>query len=267
MPPFRPPAQQPARGSGAAALAALAAGQRVPNTLKELIADAGGTRSAGRLLGKSQRQMQRWAAGEVHDIPTGSLRRLAQAGHTARMNRVIKELGGAKRVAEITGRHVSTVRDWASGRIRMPKPDARQKLGRADVALRMKAKGITVDPVTGIVAKPTYLQLKGDVRVKGTSKSLDQNVPGKNIGAWGGIQISPETMRDVVDALGVGNYPAAHQALEEYLSTNYANCGGYDLQQGIGFFIDRIDTLSFSHDLHPTPSPPRTPPPAQPPRP
>ena len=53
MPPFRPPARPPDRRGAAAALAALAAGQRVPNTLKELIADAGGTRSASRLLGKS----------------------------------------------------------------------------------------------------------------------------------------------------------------------------------------------------------------------
>lgn len=250
MPQFRPPPRQADRDAAAAVLAALTAGQRVPTGTRDLIADAGGTRAVAGLLGKSQRQMQRWARGEVHDIPADARRRLIQAGNTARMSRVIGELGGTKRVAELTGRHVSTVRDWANGRIKTPKPDARQKLGRADVAIRMQAKGVTVDPVTGLVDRPVYVKLTGDVRVKGSSKSLEVPViEGKNIGAWGGIQVSAETMRDIVDALGVGNYRAAHEALEAWLTGNYASGeGAYDANRGIGLFIDRIDNVAFSHD-------------------
>jgi len=81
--PVPPTSSPPDRRGAAVALAALAAGQRVPNTLKELIADAGGTRSASRLLGKSQRQMQRWARGEVHEVPTGSA--AAGSGPAARL--------------------------------------------------------------------------------------------------------------------------------------------------------------------------------------
>jgi len=260
MPQFRPPPRQADRNAAAAVLAQLTAGQRVPTNTRDLIADAGGTRASAGVLGKSQRQMQRWARGEVHHLPADAVRRLTQAGNTSRMNQVIRELGGAKRVAELTGRHVSTVRDWASGRIKMPKPDARQKLGRADVAIRMKDKGVSVDPATGLVDRPVYVKLTGDVRVKGSSKSLDLPVvEGKNIGAWGGINVSADTMRDIVDALGVGNYRAAHEALEAWLTGNYASGeGAYDANRGIGLFIDRIDTVAFSHDRDATP-PPRGP--------
>lgn len=264
MPAFRPPSRPADRRAAAAALAALTSGQRVPTNPKELIADAGGTRAAAGLLGKSQRQMQRWARGEVHDIPATSIRQLAQAGRTSRMSKVITELGGAKRVAELTGRHVSTVRDWASGRIKMPKPDARQKLGRADVALRLQSKGVAVDPVTGLPVRPVYVKVTGDVRVKGSSKSQDlPPVPGKRIGAQGGINVSPETMRAIVDALGVNDYQSAHEALESWLTGNYAmGEGAYDPNRGIGLFIDNIDAVSFSHDRHedpPSKFQPRTP--------
>ena len=248
MPAFRPPPQPPDRRGAAAALANALADQRVPSTARELIADVGGTRRAAELMGCSVRTAQRRAADAGAALSVDERRVLAQAGAAARIGRVVDELGGVRRVAELTGRSPSTVRRWMTGKIRAPKPDARQVIGQADAAIRMRGKGLRVDPVTGRPLGPVKMQMKADVRVRGTSKSAVFDAYGKNIGAWGGVEIDPETMAAVVEALGRGDQAAVQEILEEYLSTNYAECGGYDPETGVGFFIDRIESAEFTQE-------------------
>lgn len=250
MPAFRPPPQPPDRRGAAAALADALADQRVPSTARELIADVGGTRRAAELLGCSMRTAQRRAAGAGAALSTDERRALAQAGAAARIGRVVEELGGVRRVAELTGRSPSTVRRWMTGKIHTPKPDARRVIGRADAAIRMRSKGLQVDPVTGQPTSPVKVQMKADVRVRGTSKSVVIDTYGKNIGAWdGGVEIDdPVLMAEIVEALGRGDQAAVQELLEEFLSTNYAECGGYDPEAGIGFFIDRIDWAEFTQE-------------------
>src|SRR5664279_2394865 len=123
------------------------------------------------------------AAGLLADA-LAERRVLAQGGAAARVSRVVDQLGGVKRVAELTGRDPSTVRRWASGKIASPKPDARRVLGRADAALRMREKGLQIDPETGRPQAPLSVQMRADVRVRGASKSLSADTPNKFIGGW-----------------------------------------------------------------------------------
>lgn len=248
MPAFRPPPLPSDRRGAASALANALADQRVPSTARELIADVGGTRRAAELMGCSMRTAQRRAAGDGAGLSVSERRALAQAGAAARVSRVVDELGGVRRAAELTGRSPSTVRRWMTGKIHTPKPDARRVIGRADAAIRMRGKGLQVDPATGQPTRPTKMQMKADVRVRGTSKSAVFDAYGKNIGAWGGVEIDPETIAAVVEELGRGDQAAAQEILEEFLSTNYAECGGYDPETGVGFFIDRIESVEFTQD-------------------
>ena len=249
MPQFRPP---PATGADRAAAAGLLADalaeRRVSTTPGDLVADVGGTRHAAELLGVSQRTVQRRVAGQGPGLSAGELRVLAQGGAATRVSRVVDQLGGVKRVAELTGRDPSTVRRWASGKIHSPKPDARRVLGRADAALRMSEKGLQIDPATGRPQAPLSVQMRADVRVRGASKSLSADTPNKFIGGWGGVNLPDDVVIAVVEALGAGDTNGVKQALEEYLSTNYAACSSYDPANEIGFFLDRIHSVSFEQD-------------------
>jgi DNA-binding transcriptional regulator YdaS (Cro superfamily) len=249
MPQFRPP---PATGADRAAAAGLLADalaeRRVSTTPGDLVSDVGGTRRAAGLLGVSQRTVQRRVAGQGPGLSAGELRVLAQGGAAARVSRVVDQLGGVKRVAELTGRDPSTVRRWASGKIHSPKPDARMVLGRADAALRMGEKGLQIDPATGRPRAPLSVQMRADVRVRGASKSLSADTPNKFIGGWGGVNLPDDVVIAVVEALGAGDTNGVKQALEEYLSTNYAACSSYDPANEIGFFLDRIHSVSFEQD-------------------
>jgi len=246
MPQFRPP---PATGADRAAAAGLLADalaeRRVSTTPGELVADVGGTRRAAELLRVSQRTVQRRVAGQGPGLSAGELRVLAQGGAAARVSRVVDQLGGVKRVAELTGRDPSTVRRWASGKIASPKPDARRVLGRADAALRMREKGLQIDPATGRPQAPLSVQMRADVRVRGASKSLSADTPNKFIGGWGGVNLPDDVAIAIVEALGAGDTTGVKEVLEEYLSTNYATCSSYDPANEIGFFLDRIHSVTF----------------------
>ena len=246
MPQFRPP---PATGADRAAAAGLLADalaeRRVSTTPGDLVADVGGTRHAAELLGVSQRTVQRRVAGQGPGLSAGELRVLAQGGAAARVSRVVDQLGGVKRVAELTGRDPSTVRRWASGKIHSPKPDARRVLGRADAALRMREKGLQIDPATGRPQAPLSVQMRADVRVRGASKSLSADTPNKFIGGWGGVNLPDDVAIAIVEALGAGDTTGVKEVLEEYLSTNYAACSSYDPANEIGVFLDRIHSVTF----------------------
>ena len=246
MPQFRPP---PATGADRAAAAGLLADalaeRRVSTTPGDLVADVGGTRHAAELLGVSQRTVQRRVAGQGPGLSAGELRVLAQGGAATRVSRVVDQLGGVKRVAELTGRDPSTVRRWASGKIHSPKPDARRVLGRADAALRMREKGLQIDPETGRPQAPLSVQMRADVRVRGASKSLSADTPNKFIGGWGGVNLPDDVAIAIVEALGAGDTTGVKEAIEEYLSTNYAACSSYDPANEIGFFLDRIHSVTF----------------------
>ena len=51
-----------------------------------------------------------------------------------------------------------------------------------------------------------------------------------------------------VEALGAGDTTGVKEILEEYLSTNYAACSSYDPRNDIGFFLDRIHSVSFEQN-------------------
>ena len=176
------------------------------------------------------------------------LRALAQGGAAARISQVVEQLGGVKRVAELTGRDPSTVRRWANGKIHAPKPDAQRVLGRADAALRMREKGLQIDPETGRPQAPLSVQMRADVRVRGASKSLSADTPNKFIGGWGGVDLPDDVAVAIVEALGAGDITRVKEILEEYLSTNYAACSSYDPRNDIGFFLDRIHSVSFEQN-------------------
>jgi hypothetical protein len=52
----------------------------------------------------------------------------------------------------------------------------------------------------------------------------------------------------IVEALGAGDTTGVKEILEEYLSTNYAACSSYDPRNDIGFFLDRIHSVSFEQN-------------------
>lgn len=249
MPQFRPPPATAADRAAAAGLIADALAERRVSTMpRDLVADVGGSRQAAALLGVSQRTVQRRVAGQGPGLSATELRTLAQGGAAARVSRVVDQLGGVKRVAELTGRNPSTVRRWTNGKIRSPKPDARRLLGRADAALRMRDKGLQVDPATGRPMGTLSLQMHADVRVRGASKSLSADTPNKFIGGWGGVDLPDDVAMAIVDALGAGDTAGVKEAIEEYLSTNYAVCSSYDPANDIGFFLDRIHSVSFEQN-------------------
>jgi hypothetical protein len=115
MPPIRPQAPAPTRGQAARAITTSLASPRVSDSIGDLIRDAGGTRAASRLVGRSPRSLQRWARGDVQHIPEHARGVLARASVTGRNRDLIQELGGVRRTAELTGRTLRTVQRWASG--------------------------------------------------------------------------------------------------------------------------------------------------------
>ena len=155
-------------------------------------------------MGRSERSLQRWAAGTVQNIPPHARGVLARASVASRNRDLIQELGGVRRTAEITGRSVRTVQRWASGAITTPLADARRMLQRADAAVRMRAQGINVDPATGRPRGPVFLQMKGEIRIN-LSRNDGYHYPSRQIGTSEADQISPEIMAQLVDALGQGD--------------------------------------------------------------
>lgn len=249
MPPIRPQAPAPTRGQAARAITNSLGTQRVSDSIGDLIRDAGGTRAASQLVGNSQRSIQRWARGEVQNIPAHARGVLARASIASRNNELIQELGGVRRTAELTNRTVGTVRRWARGEIANPLADARRFLQRADAARRMRGQGLNVDPATGRPRGPVFLQMKGEIRVN-ISRNDGYHYPTRQIGTSEADQISPEIMAQLVDALGQGDIQGVQAALENHLSTEYLGqtIGRYDPSQGIGVFIDRIDQITFTQD-------------------
>lgn len=251
MPPFRPRTTPPDRQRAARGIADALAEPRIPGDMRSIIRDAGGTREAARLVGRSERTIQRWMAGQVEHIPDQLRGTLARAGTAGRTRQLIADLGGARAMAAITGRSVRTVQRWANGEIARPRPDARRRLGRADAANRMRQRGLTINPATGQPGAPIYLQLTGAIRVV-SSPSKEYSYPSRSIGIGGmnpqGVQISADTMAAVTDALGRSDYAGVRSALEEFLSTEYAATGSYNPSAGVGLFIDSIDSITFNQD-------------------
>ena len=247
---FRPPTAPPNRRQAAADNNNALASPRIPTSVRALVQDVGGTRAAARLVGRSQRQVQRWMAGDVGHVPDQLRASLARAGTAARNRALIQELGGTRRVAELTGRSVRTVERWANGQIAQPRRDARQLLGRADAAVRMRARGLTVDPATGRPMAPVYIRINGAIRINASTRQ-QYNYPSRNIGTGGmnpqGFEIT-EVMAEITAALGEGDPRAAQEALEAYLSEAYAAAGSYDPVAEIGVFIDRVDGIEFNQD-------------------
>lgn len=248
---FRPPTAPPNRRQAAADINNALASPRIPTSVRALVSDVGGTRAAAQLVGRSERQVQRWMSGDIGHIPDQLRASLARAGTAARNRVLIQELGGTRRVAELTGRSVRTVERWASGQIAQPRRDARQLLGRADAAVRMRSRGLSIDPATGRPVGPVYLRVNGSIRINASSRQ-QYNYPSRNIGTGGmnpqGFEIT-EVMAAITDALGEGDPAAAQEALEAYLSDAYAAAGRYDPVAEIGVFIDRVDGIEFNQDL------------------
>ena len=247
---FRPSTAPPNRRQAAADINNALAAPRIPSSVRNLVRDVGGTRAAARLVGRSQRQVQRYVSGDIGQVPEKFRAALARAGTAARNRALIQELGGTRRVAELTGRSVRTVERWASGQIAQPRRDARQLLGRADAAVRMRARGLAVDPATGRPLAPVYIRVNGAIRINASTRQ-QYNYPSRNIGTGGmnplGFEIT-EAMAAITDALGAGDPRAAQEALEAYLSDAYAAAGSYDPIAEIGVFIDRIDGIEFNQD-------------------
>lgn len=249
MPPIRPQAPAPTRGQAARAITTSLASPRVSGSIGDLIRDAGGPRAASRLVGRSERSLQRWAAGTVQNIPAHARGVLARASVASRNRDLIQELGGVRRTAELTGRSVRTVQRWASGAITTPLADARRTLQRADAAVRMRDQGINVDPATGLPRGRVFLQMKGELRIN-LSRNDGYHYPSRQIGTSERDEICPEIMAQLVDALGQGDIQGVQAALENHLSTEYLGqtIGRYDPNQGIGVFIDRVDQITFTQD-------------------
>ncbi len=249
MPPIRPVAPAPTRGQAARAITTSLGSQRISNSIGDLIRDAGGPRAASQLVGRSTRSLQRWARGEVQNIPAHARGVLARASVASRNQALIQELGGIRRTAELTGRTPRTVQRWASGQIATPLTDARRFLQRADAARRMRDQGLNVDPATGRPRGPVFLQMKGELRIN-LSRNDGYHYPSRQIGTSEADEISPEIMAQLVDALGQGDIQGVQAALENHLSTEYLGqtIGRYDPDQGIGVFIDRVDQITFYQD-------------------
>ena len=248
MPPIRPQAPAPTRGQAARAITTSLGSPRV-SSLADQIRDVGGTRAAGELVGRSTRSLQRWARGEVENIPPLARAVLARASVASRNSELIRELGGIRRTAELTGRTQRTVRRWATGEIASPLVDARRVLQRADGARRMRDRGLNVDPATGLPRGPVFLQLKGEIRINPT-RTQGYTYGTRQIGTSEADEISPEIMVQLVDALGQGDIQGVQAILETHLSTEYLGqtIGRYDPNQGIGVFIDRVDQITFTQD-------------------
>lgn len=249
MPPIRPQAPAPTRGQAARAITTSLASPRISSAISDLIRDAGGPRAASRLVGRSERSLQRWARGDVQHIPEHARGVLARVSVASRNRDLIQELGGAKRTAELTGRTLRTVQRWASGEIAAPLADARRVLQRADGARRMRGQGLNVDPATGRPRGAVFLQMKGELRVN-LSPNAGYHYGSRQVGTSEADQISPEIMAQLVDAIGQGDIQGVQAALENHLSTEYLGqtIGRYDPNQGIGVFIDRIDQITFTQD-------------------
>ncbi len=249
MPPLRPQPAPPNRGRAANDLAASLAAPRISSDLRNLIRDAGGTRAAAELVNRSPRTIQRWAAGQVQHVPDAARGTLSRVSATAHNRSLIQEMGGVQRVAQITGRSLRTVQRWANGQIRRPRADAQRVLGRADAAVRMRARGISIDPATGRPTTPLHLKLTGSVRIN-ASRTKGYAYPARSIGTGGlsplGFELDPDVVAQIVEALGQGDTIGAQTILEAHLSDSYAAVGSYDSNTEIGLFIDAITSVEFN---------------------
>lgn len=265
MPPLRPQPAPVNRGQAAGDLGQALVPPAPLVDLRAMVRDAGGTRAAAQLVGRSPRTVRRWAAGGVQNVPEAARQALQQASMAARNRRLIEAMGGVRRVSQVTGRSVRTVQRWARGEIRRPRLDAEQILRRADAAVRMRDRGLQIDPATGLPMTPVHLQLQGSIRIN-ASRTKGYAYPARNIGTGGtsplGFELEPQVVAAVVEAIGQDDPEAAQAILEAHLSDSYAAVGSYDQRNQIGLFIDSITSVEFNQE--PPPAPPVAP--AQPPR-
>lgn len=253
MPQFRPQAPPPDRGRAARRVTDTLAAPRAAEDLPGLIRDAGGPRNAAQLpgVGRSTRQLQRWARGEVQQVPNSARRALARASLAARQSRVIEALGGKQRAAEIYGRTVRTIERYATGEIRLPRGTALRAFQRAEAALRMRGRGLNVDPATGRPVTPVHVALSNSAIRVNPDRTRPYSYDSRSIGGGVdplGVLITPEVFADITDAVGRGDERGAHRILEQYLTTEYAGLLTYDEQNAVGLFIDRIGQIDFTQE-------------------
>lgn len=243
------PRENPVDREGAAReLVDALIGQPPANDLRSLVHEAGGASRVGELVGRSTRTIYRWMAGEVDHVPREARDSLARQVQADRTRGLVDQLGGADRVAAMTGRSRRTVERWMSGRIRTPRTDARQVLQRGATATRMSAHGIDVDPSTGQPLRQVFFKLSGGLRAKGNTPT-----PGYKYNRRIGVELDPRgqeipdaVIAEMVDALSRGDQWSAHAAFEEWLSTGFSAVGTYQPELGFGMFVDRIDDIEFN---------------------
>lgn len=190
-------------------------------------------RHAARAVGRrppSDRTLRRW--GRNDHIPHADLRTLLQ-----RQDQV-HAAGGVEAAAQRWGRSPKTVRDWLSTPSRDMRRDARQASAQTGTAARRSAAGIPVD-AGGQPTRPATVVARGDVWVKGTSASATYEAT-RNVVK----PLDMDTTNRVLAAREAGDERAALQAIEEYLSSNHAQCDEYG--DDAGWHFDNLAQFDLS---------------------
>lgn len=236
--------------------------------LEELIEGAGGVSALARQAGVHRSTIGRLRSGRTDPARVRAPTREALAGVNAAANDtarreaaaatwapILERFGGTGGLAAASGLSQRQIQRYVAGEAQ-PRSEALRRLRRADRRYRMSrtpGSGFATPPTppaappSGRVVGPRYrIRATGRVRVHDPSYRRDYSYTSRSIGDTG-IEIPSDLVGEIQDAVVDGDSDSAMHALQGWLSEDYAasGVGAYDPEEGIGFFLEEIDTFSL----------------------
>lgn len=178
---------------------------------------------------RSPRTVRRWR--QQGRIPDPNIAALVQRADQ------VKRWGGEAEAAKKLGISEQNVREYLDNPGHQLPPAAVSAADRADRHDKRSKAGIPVDR-NGRLARLPRLKASGTVWVKGDTDSETYEAH-RNVD----ILLDEDTAEAILTAAELGDYDAAREAAEEYLSTHHAGCNGYG--DDMGWHFEDLDSFDL----------------------